>query len=128
MKHSFELAKQHEKSNDHQVNNVLKFISRKNLNSVESPVITKHEKEVKYWRDVLTRVVSVVKCLAVRGLPFRGDYQKLGSASDGVFLRCLELISEFDPFLSQNVATYGNKAKAMYHTCHLIFMGNLSPL
>lgn len=109
-KHSFTLAKQHEQSNDHRAN-VLKLTSRKKSQCVASHVLSQHEKEVRYWRDVLTRVVSVVKFLAVRGLPFRGDNQQLGSTSNGLFLGCLELISEFDPFLEQHFANYGNKGK-----------------
>lgn len=39
---------------------------------------TQYEEEVKYWQNVLLRVVSDVKFLAVRGLPFRGDNETLG--------------------------------------------------
>lgn len=109
-KHSFALAKSHEQSNDHRIN-VFKLISRKKTHTVESLISSQHEKEVKYWRDVLTRIVTVVKFLAVRGLPFRGDNQELGSTSNGLYLGCLELISEFDPFLAQHFTKYGNKGK-----------------
>lgn len=100
-KHSFDMAKKHEQSPDHR-ENILKYISRKKI----SFVLTQHENEVKYWQDVLTRVVS-----AVRGLPFRGDNQTLGSTSNGLFLGCLELISEYDHFLAQHINEYGNKGK-----------------
>lgn len=70
---------------------------------------TQYEEEVKYWQNVLLRVVSVVKFLAVRGLPFRGDNETLGSTSNGLFLGCLELISEYDPFIAQHMKKYGNK-------------------
>lgn len=66
---------------------------------------------MQHRRDVLIRVVSAVKCLAVRRRPFRGDNQKLGSTSNGIFLGCLELISEYDHFLAQHIIEYGNKGK-----------------
>jgi len=55
---------------------------------------------VKYWRSVLRRVVSVVKKLSSRGLPFRGDEEEFGSLRNGNFMMCMELIAEFDPFLA----------------------------
>ncbi|GFX55721.1 DUF4371 domain-containing protein [Trichonephila clavipes] len=64
---------------------------------------------MKCWRDLLTRIVSVVKPFSSRGLPFRGDDQKLESTTNDLFLGCFELISEFDPFLSQHHTKYGNK-------------------
>lgn len=36
--------------------------------------ISQHEIEVKYWREVLKRVVATVKFLSSRGLAFSGDY------------------------------------------------------
>lgn len=61
-----------------------------------------------YWRNVLQRVVAVVKKLGSRGLAFRGKNEQFGSNKNGNFMMCLELISEFDPFLSNHIATYGN--------------------
>ncbi|GFY54019.1 zinc finger MYM-type protein 1 [Trichonephila inaurata madagascariensis] len=57
------------------------------------------------------RVVSIVNFLSARGLPFRCDDQQLGSTTKRLFLRCLELISEFDLFLSQHLTKCGNKGK-----------------
>lgn len=65
---------QHEQSADHR-NNVFTLLSRKRVQLVDSLVLSQHEHEVKYWRDVLTRVVTVIRFLAVRGLPFRGSDQ-----------------------------------------------------
>lgn len=109
-KHAFELIKQHEQSADHR-KNVFTVISRKKNTTVDCLVLSQHEHEVKYWRDVLTRVVTVIRFLAVRGLPFRGSDQKLGSLSNGLFLGCLELISQFDPFIAQHLSKYGNQGK-----------------
>ena len=50
-----------------------------------------------YWRDVLKRIVVVIKYLGERGLPFRGDDETFGSAHNGPYW--ILVIAEFDPFL-----------------------------
>lgn len=107
-KHASVLVKSHEQSSDHR-KNICTFLCRKKTASVDTLLLSQYEKEVKYWREVLTRVVSVVRFLALRGLPFRGDNQTFGSLSNGLFLGCLELLSEYDPFLSHHIEKYGNK-------------------
>ena len=49
--------------------------------------------------------------MALRGLPFFGDSETVGSTHNGNFLGCLEVIAEFDPFLSKHLEKYGNQAK-----------------
>lgn len=69
------------------------------------------EEEKRYWREVLRRVVAVIQFLAERGLPFRGDDEILGSPHNGKFLGILELISQFDPFLSEHIKRFGQKGR-----------------
>uniref|UniRef100_A0A8C6LVK5 TTF-type domain-containing protein n=1 Tax=Nothobranchius furzeri TaxID=105023 RepID=A0A8C6LVK5_NOTFU len=64
-----------------------------------------------YWKEVLRRVVAVVKFLGARGLPFRGDNELLGSAHNGNYLGLLELLAEFDPFLKEHLERHGNKGR-----------------
>lgn len=59
--------------------------------------------EKKYWVEVLRRVVFVVKFLAVCGLAFEGNDSRLSFSSNGSFLRFLEVIFEFYPFLKQTI-------------------------
>ncbi|GFQ92730.1 zinc finger MYM-type protein 1 [Trichonephila clavata] len=49
--------------------------------------------------------------MSTRGLPFRSDDQELVSTTNGLFLGCLGLITEFDSFLFQHMTKYGNKGK-----------------
>lgn len=56
------------------------------------------ELERKYWRDVLQRAVEVIKFLAERGLPFRGDDEVFRSANNDNYMGVIELIAKFDPF------------------------------
>lgn len=69
------------------------------------------DKKKKYWIEILRRVVAVVKFLATRGLPFRGDDEILGSKHNGNFLGCIELIAQFDPILQQHLHQYGNPGR-----------------
>lgn len=72
------------------------------------------ETEIKYWRNVLIRVVATVKTLSSRGLPFRGSSDKFGSPHNGNYMMALELIAEFDPFLSSHIEKFGNVGKGKY--------------
>nr|XP_012145950.1 PREDICTED: uncharacterized protein LOC105663174 [Megachile rotundata] len=78
---------------------------------VDHELVAQFQEELTYWREVLKRVVATVKSLASRGLSFRGHEEKLGSLHNGNYLMTLELIAEFDPFLSKHIAQYGGKGK-----------------
>ena len=41
-------------------------------------LVKNRRSEQEYWRKVFTRVVSVIRILASRGLPFRGANQPIG--------------------------------------------------
>ncbi|OXU16654.1 hypothetical protein TSAR_002121 [Trichomalopsis sarcophagae] len=69
------------------------------------------DEEICYWTAVLKRVVEVVRFLSELGLPFRGENDKLGFSENGNFLRLLELIGNFDPFLKKHLEKYGNKGR-----------------
>ena len=60
---------------------------------------------------MLTRVVSVIRFLASRGLPFHGENQIIGLAKNGSYLGILELLSEFVPFLEEHLKLYGYRGK-----------------
>lgn len=90
-------------------------------NCVNHHLIQEIENEKKYWINVLKRIVAIVKSLASRGLEFRGHNSQIGSTHNGNFMMALELIAEFDPFLSKHIKKYGNSGKGnvsyiSYHT------------
>ena len=59
-------------------------------------------------KNVLHRVVHVVKFLATCGLAFRGSEEKIGSPINENVLGIIELISQYDPFLAEHLVKYGN--------------------
>ncbi|KAJ8953391.1 hypothetical protein NQ318_023508 [Aromia moschata] len=65
--------------------------------------------EISYWKNILKRVVAVIKGLASRGLAFRGSNEKFSDQHSGNYIMLLELIAEFDPLLSKHIERYANQ-------------------
>ena len=67
--------------------------------------------EREYWHNVLR--VNCVNRNFLSGfrLTFRGQNEQLCWEQNGNYLGVLQLISEFDPFLSNHLSRYGNKEK-----------------
>lgn len=99
---------QHEESQNHR-SSVLCLLTRsKVINRIDTSLTNAYRNEVQYWRDILKRVVATIVTLTTRGLALRGENSKIGSVHNGNFLGCLELIAEFDPFLREHLAKFGN--------------------
>jgi len=79
--------------------------------TVDSDLLKQIDGERQYWREVLRRVVSVIKFLGERGLAFRGNDELLGSPHNGNYLGILELLSQFDPFLAEHMRTFGQMGR-----------------
>lgn len=100
---------EHENSNLHRGSMIQMSTRLQSSSRIDSSVVMQYHNEVNYWRSVLKRVVACVKFLSVRGLAFFGENETIGSTSNGNFLGCLELLSEFDPFLAGHLQKYGNQ-------------------
>ena len=46
---------------------------------IDNELASQLETEIKYWRDLLNRVVALVKKFSIRGIPFRGHNYGFGS-------------------------------------------------
>lgn len=110
-KHINHIILTHENSPAHKQSMMTYLARSKAVGRVDIELLSQHQKEVDYWRNVLKRIVAVVKFLASRGLPFRGDNEILGSPNNGNYLGCVELLSEFDPFLADHLKKFGNPGK-----------------
>lgn len=103
--------KAHEQSACHR-DSILTSCTRQNENArVDQGLVQQVQEKKRYWINVLSRVVAVVKFLAQRGMPFRGDDELLGSVHNGNFLGIMELIAQFDPFLESHLKDYGNAGR-----------------
>jgi len=77
--------------------------TRANLsNRIDKKLFSQLEDEILYWKNILRRVVAVIKSLLSRGLPFRGQNEVIGSVHNGNFLMAIELVAQFDRFLAQH--------------------------
>lgn len=101
----------HEDSLEHR-NSVVAWLARSAAaETIDKGLAEQFVTQKAYWREVLKRVVAVIKLLAERGLALRGNDDLFGSPRNGNFLGILEVIAEFDPFLSDHIARHGNKGK-----------------
>lgn len=103
----------HEESTAHIQNSVAYNLRVKNESSISASIINATENEWTYWKDVLLRVVEVIKFLGSRGLAFRGHDEKLGSNHNGNYLGVIELLAKFDPFLKEHITNFGNQGRGM---------------
>lgn len=85
--------------------------------SISKEMCRQISSETEYWVNVLKRVVSIIKFIAYRGLPYRGDTEIIGNNNNGNYLGIMELISEYDPFLKNHLEMYGSKGKG--HTSYI---------
>ncbi|XP_015377219.1 PREDICTED: zinc finger MYM-type protein 1-like [Diuraphis noxia] len=107
-KRAEELISLHENSLKHR-SNILAMKNRGQTHQrIDQQVIQQIENERIYWINVLKRVVAIVKTLASRGLAFRGHTSKIGCPHNGNFMMALELLAEFDPFISNHISKNGN--------------------
>jgi hypothetical protein len=95
----------HEKSKLH-IENVLKLLdlsNRFNKNEIiDSEIQNVINRETKYWQAVIERIFYVIQFLGEQNLPFRGSSNKLFEKNNGNFLKCIEMISKFDPIMSEH--------------------------
>lgn len=100
----------HERSAIH-LNAIKAMLDIQNSSKVDKKLVKQLNKEKYYWTQVLQRVISNVIFLSERGLAFRGNTDTFSNLYNGNYLGCLELLAEYDPFLSEHIKTHGNTGK-----------------
>jgi hypothetical protein len=66
-----------------------------------------------YWKEILKRIITVIKFFTSRWLPLSGDNQTLGYVRKGNYSGIMELLSQTDPFLCEHIKKYGNTGKGI---------------
>ncbi|KAL5190754.1 Zinc finger MYM-type protein 1 [Glycine soja] len=98
--------KSHEITNEH-ITNMNAWIDLE-MRLVKNKTIDKHVQEQinrdrEHWRNVLLRIITVVKTLGKNNLVFHEKNEKIYQEANGNFLSLIEIIAEFDPIM-QNIS------------------------
>lgn len=112
--HISKLIREHENAKDH-IESVCTFANHCVGSTVDVLLAKDIEKEETYWKEVLRRVVSVIKFLAERGLAFRGENETPHSPNNGNFLGLLDLLAEYDPLLAKHMELRGHQGRGRQH-------------
>ncbi|XP_065665714.1 zinc finger MYM-type protein 1-like [Hydra vulgaris] len=71
--------------------------------SIDNLLITKLSIETSNWTKLLERLLNVILFLSERGLALFGSSQHIYDPDNGNFLGIIELLSKYDPILSEHV-------------------------
>lgn len=117
-KHISEL---HETSHHHRKSCLSWCDTKQNLKSaagVDSQIQSQIHEETTRWREILRRIIEVVKFLASRNLAFQGSSEKLRTPGNGNFLGSLELVAKFDPVLQGHLDYASGPQRNAHYLSH----------
>ncbi|KAK9076784.1 hypothetical protein SSX86_005118 [Deinandra increscens subsp. villosa] len=98
--------KEHEVSLEHMKNMKQWYEMRKRLNvdaTIDQVAYAQYKKEKEYWKQVIFRIISLIKYLAKHGIAFRGTKEKLNEKSNGNFMGLVETFGEYDPIIKEHI-------------------------
>ncbi|KAK2375581.1 hypothetical protein QL285_076466 [Trifolium repens] len=115
--------KSHEMSNEHIVN-MSSWIDLE-MRLLKNKTIDKHvqeriNREREHWRNLLYRIIAVVKALGKNNLAFRGTNEKIYQENNGNFLCLIEMIAEFDPLMQEHIRRIKNDEIHNHYLGHRI--------
>ncbi|XP_022019553.1 uncharacterized protein LOC110919590 [Helianthus annuus] len=120
-RHASQSLKAHEVSFEHLKNmhQWFEMCQRLECNeTIDKEAYEQFKKERDYWKEVIFRIIALVKFLAKHGLAFREKYEKLYQKSNGNFLGLIEMLEEFDPIMKEHVQ------RIMSDELHVHYLGH----
>ncbi|XP_022889632.1 uncharacterized protein LOC111405122 [Olea europaea var. sylvestris] len=96
----------HEVSKEH-IGCMISWIELENRlqtkHTIDKSIQLSINKEREHWRQVLTRIIAIVKRLPKNTLTFRGDCEQLYVENNELFLQMIEMVAEFDPIMEEHI-------------------------
>ncbi|XP_022880585.1 zinc finger MYM-type protein 1-like [Olea europaea var. sylvestris] len=118
-----EKLRTHEVSYDH-ITNLSRWIEMEirfqKEQTIDKSVQEQINKDREHWRQVLLRIISMVRTLAENNLAFRGDNEKIYRENNGIFLNLIQMIAEFDPVMQEHIRRIQNKEIHYHYLGHKI--------
>ncbi|XP_022858603.1 uncharacterized protein LOC111379463 [Olea europaea var. sylvestris] len=118
-----EKLRTHEVSYDH-ITNMSRWIEMEirfqKKQTIDKSVQEQINKDREHWRQVLLRIISVVKTLVENNLAFRGDNEKIYQENNGIFLSLIQMIAEFDLVMQEHIRRIQNKEIHYHYLGHKI--------
>ncbi|XP_022003071.1 zinc finger MYM-type protein 1-like [Helianthus annuus] len=122
-RHASGRLKEHEVGLEHFKNMNEWFELRQRLKckeTIDKGAYEHFRKEKDYWKQVILRIITLVKFLAKYGLAFRGSNEKLYQKGNGNFLGLVEMLEEFDPIMKEHVRRVLNEECYVHFLSHNI--------
>lgn len=108
----------HEKSTEH-VENFHKWkkldMRLPSQNTIDAQKQRRLAAETVHWQNVLQRLISLIKVMAVQNLAFRGSTDRLFEHNNGNFLKLVEMIGLFDSVMAEHIRRVTSKETHMHY-------------
>lgn len=101
-----ETLKQHERSPNHETSFLkwkeleIRINNSKTIDNINEKII---KTEIQHWRQVIERIIYLIRLLGNQNLALRGTQDKLNVENNGNFLKLIEFLGQFDPVMRKHI-------------------------